>query len=66
MGVIVQVEEYTGTLESLENLVDKLKLDSNDYNFDVKSKSLYIHKLGLLYRPGDHYQYRLPENFECI
>lgn len=56
-----QFEIYDGTIESLEKIVDKLKLETVDYNFDVKSKRLFIHKNGYILSPGDSYQYKIEE-----
>ena len=58
---IVQVETYTGTLESLENVIKNLKLYSEDYHFDVLERSLCIFKMGIIYYPGDSYHYTLSQ-----
>lgn len=55
-----QVREYTGTMESLEEIVKYLKLEEHEYNFRVTDKSIYVHPLNCYYFPGDHYSYLLP------
>lgn len=58
---IIQTEEYTGTMESLESVVEKLNLESQNYHFDVKTKRLYIHTMGLMLMPGNHFHYNKRE-----
>lgn len=52
-------EEYTGTMESLESMVKKLNLESNEYHFNIITKTFYNSKDGIIYSPGDHFQYRV-------
>lgn len=62
----MQVLTYTGTMESLEDLVRNLELDSDDYSFNVLTKFIFIHSVGISYRPGDSYIIILPETLEAI
>lgn len=59
-----RVEQYKGTLESLENLVINLKLESHEYHFDVMTKYIHIISRGLYLRPNDYYQYLFPHPIE--
>ncbi len=61
-----EVEKYDGTLESAKKLVEDLKLQEHEYHFNVTNSSIIIHKLGVLFMPGDHYHYRLTEEFKVI
>lgn len=63
---IIKVEEYTGTMECLENLVKNLHLTKYDYEFDIANKTLFIKTLGVSYMKGDHYQYFVSNKIEDI
>jgi hypothetical protein len=57
---------YDGTMESLQNMTKNLKLDYYDYDFNILTKKLYIRETGMIYQPGDYYQYAIDEEFEAI
>ncbi len=61
---VYQHEMYEGTLESLEKMVTNLKLKPHQYHFNVLTKDFYNNEIGILMRPGDHYVYRLPQEFQ--
>ncbi len=62
-----QVKEYTGTLESLKEMIINLKLETYEYFFDVLTDELWDHKHGIRYRIGDMYHFPLsPVKFEAI
>ena len=63
---VYKVETYTGTMESLENLVKNLYWNFGDYHFNAITKELINAKLGIYFQIGDCYTYRLPEYFEAI
>ena len=64
----VQVKTYTGSMESLEDLVKSLKLQAHEYRFDVLTKNVLIWRDGLVLQSGDCYHVRSmePERFEAI
>jgi hypothetical protein len=62
MGDLIKGELYDGTMESLERMVKNLKLEDEVYHFDVVTKEFFIHKLGIIYRPGNYYQYPISED----
>ncbi len=63
----VLVNTYDGSMESLELMVDLLDLESHEYHFDIKTKRMYIQKIGLILKPGDCYHTKMnPEKFEAI
>lgn len=72
MGTLEEIEIFTvntydGTMESLEVMVTVLELKSQDYHFDIETKRMYIHKVGLVLQPGDYYHSkRKPQKFEAI
>ena len=68
MDELFRIVEYTGTLESLEEMVKNLNLEQDDYNFDVKRKTMIVRKGGfsIIYKPGYHYTYRIEEEFKAI
>jgi hypothetical protein len=67
MGIITRWEKYTGTLESLEKLVERLQLDFRyDFNFDVLNRSIWVIRDSITYHPGDTYVYLVNEKFEVI
>lgn len=59
-------KEYKGTLESLEELIKDLQVDPYDYSFDVIKKTVFLHKLGIRYQPGDNYVVKVSESFPSI
>jgi len=59
-----RIEIYTGKLNSLKNLVKNLKLNPEDYMFDVMTKKVYIRIHGLMLSPNDYYLYRLPQKYK--
>ena len=64
---VVTVNTYDGTMESLEVMVIVLELESQDYHFDIETKRMYIHKIGLILQPGDCYHGKpKPMKFECV
>lgn len=63
----VRVVEYKGDMSSLEDLITNLKLDPHDCRFNIITKEIYLHRLGLKLRPGDCYHLPIePERFEAI
>lgn len=64
---VVTVNTYDGTMQSLELMVNLLELKSQDYHFDIATKRIHIHKIGLILQPGDCYHNkRKPQKFEAI
>lgn len=62
MGDVVITMEYTGTLESAEEMINNLQLEEQDYLFNIKTKTICVLKNQIVYyKPGDHYTYRLSE-----
>lgn len=59
--VRVKIETYDGTLESAKAVLDNLNIPDDYYHFNIRSGRLVLIKFGLILRPGDCYQYRLPE-----
>jgi hypothetical protein len=59
---------YTGTMESLEELVRDLNWEFGAYYIDALSpvKELVNAKLGIIYQIGDVYVYWLPDEFEAV
>jgi hypothetical protein len=56
---LFQEKQYTGTMESLEEMVKDLKLEPHNYHFNPINKRMYINPPGILYFPGDWYQYEI-------
>ncbi len=54
--------QFTGSMESLKEMVKNLKLDVHDYYFDVAGQHLYIPKQGLRYSVGSYYICPFEEN----
>lgn len=64
---VVTVNTYDGTMESLELMVNILELKSEDYNFDIETKRMFIHKIGLILHLGDYYYTKpKPQKFKAI
>ena len=66
MDNIIKNEIYTGTLESAKDLVNNLLLHECDYYFNPKDGTTKNHREGILYSPGDSYQYAIHQTFECV
>jgi len=60
------VKEYDGTMESAQDLVNDMKLENHEYFLDVRTRSIYIHSLGMRFQPGDNYKVRLLPEFAAI
>jgi hypothetical protein len=60
MGDLIKVQTYDGSHASaLQALID-LKIEDDYYHYDLRTGKLVLIKFGLVLRPGDCYQYRLP------
>ena len=57
---IFKVETYDGTLESAKAVLDNMKIADDFYHFNIRSGHLVLIKFGLVLKPGDSYQYKLP------
>jgi len=65
----VQVKTYSGTLESLREMIIDLKVKEHEYHFNALNGEITIIKNrdSVRYRIGDCYQIPLPpEKFEAI
>lgn len=61
----MRTEKYTGTEESAKALANNLHLKKR-YSFNQKDKTLTDHINGVIYMPGDYYQYAIHEKFKVF